>query len=218
MLFGRHAEISGLIQTRDACTGWEVSTAAARARGAGLSLPQVRRAQPFKVKTWRAGQREPDSILSITKGSAASSCSWGALLERPLHRYTAVPLPAQSGTLLSGFWHSIIRRLQQRRQYQQQHDLTPPRQGASHLWPRTAGRGKEWGGWQIALPAPASPTKTSTKAFPGDEGLHSQYCCVQPPSSRPLSSVPLAKLTLGPILLNNLAAGCFCKLPAPKEK
>lgn len=156
MFFGSHGEISELIKPGDACTGWKVSTAAARVCGAGPSLPQVRKAQPFKVRTWKVGQREPGSILCI---AAALSCSWGALLERPLHRSRAAPLPAQSGTLLYGFWHSITQRLQQRRQDQQQHDLTPPRQGASpiHLWLGAAGRGK--GGWGAgrAPPYPSQP-------------------------------------------------------------
>lgn len=144
-----------------------MSTAAARVCGAGPSLPQVRRAQPFKVWAWRAEQRESDSILCITKGSAVSSCSWEALLERPLHRSRVVPLPAQSGTLLLAFGIPLSKR----RQDQQQHDLTPPHQGVSsiHLWLGAAGRGKGEAGREHPLPQPV-PQKPHPKPSLGMRG------------------------------------------------
>lgn len=208
MFFGRHGGIGGFIQPGCACTGWEVSTATATGCGAGPSLPQVRRAQPFKVRAWRAGQRESDSILCITEGSAAAlgELSWTDLCTSP-----GLFLSLHSHKL--SFCHSIIQRLQQRRQdqqQQQQQDLTPPRQGASpiHLW-----KGKRRG-LAESTPCPSQPHTNLVQSLPWGRGTaHPALLC-----AAPLSPAPSPKLALGPILLNNLATGCFCKPPAPKEK
>ena len=157
--------------------------------------------------SWAMGARQhplpsPPALLQHQRHRVVPG---GALLEGPLHRARAAPLPDCLGTLLSSFRRFNFQRLRQTRRDQQRHDLTRrlPAKGPA---PSTSGSPasrstkKRQGGGREQSPAPTSPTQTSAKAFPGEGGLHGQHPCMQPPSPPPPSPLPPPKLALGPRL------------------
>lgn len=186
----------GSSSSRDACTGCGVSTGIASAPGAGPSPPR-------KEETESAVQRECSSILCIAKATAASHCIWGDSPGRAFAQSQSCSPLAHLGTLLFGFRCSIIQRPQQTRQNQQQHDLTQclPAKGpvpSTSGFPASRRKGKKGGAGREHSPVTASPTQTSSKAFPRERGLHSQHPCVQTSSPPPPSPLPPPKLALGP--------------------
>lgn len=108
------------------------------------------------------------------------------------------------------------------RQDQQQHDLTPPHEGASPIHLRLPSKPQDRErrrGLPESTPLPwPAPRKPHPKPSPGRGGCTASTPECNPPPHCPLPlSLPLNSL-LGPVFPNNLAAGCFCKPPAPKEK